>query len=73
MLYIYVELSTTVRKLNVVRDVRTALTCFADTSNHLCLAELMSISAVSLMYIFVQIVGMQPFLVEGGFADGCLK
>ena len=31
------------------------------------------IGAVSLMYVLIQKVGVQPFLVEGGVADRCLK
>ena len=72
MLYIHVELYT-VGKLHVVCNVRAALTSFVDTSGHCGYAKMKFIGAVSLMYVFMQNVDVQPFVVEGGFADRCLK
>ena len=72
MLYIHVELRT-VGKLRVVSNVRAALTSFVDTSGHCGYAKMKAIGAVSLMHILMQNVNVQPFIVEGGFADGCLK
>jgi hypothetical protein len=45
--------------------------CLCISSMHQ--GKLKSIGAVPLMNIFIQNVGIQPFLAEQGFADGCLK
>jgi hypothetical protein len=47
--------------------------CLVYASHHCNQGKLNSIRAVPLMHIFMQNHGIQPFLVEHGFADGCLK
>ena len=47
--------------------------CLVYASHHGNQGKLKSIGAVPLMYVFMQNDGIQPFLVERDFADGCMK
>jgi hypothetical protein len=73
MLDIHVQLCS-IGSLNVVGIIGADLICLVYASHHCNQAKLKSsIGAVPLMYILMQNHGIQPLLVEHGFADICLK
>jgi hypothetical protein len=72
MLDVHVQLCS-IGSLNVVGIIGAVLICLVHASHHCNQGKLKSIGAVPLMYIVMQNHGIQPFLVERGFADGCLK
>ena len=75
LLDVHVELRSISAMFYVVSNVGATLTSFVDASCHCGYAKTKSIvGAVSFMYVLVQRLDVQPFVVEGRvFTDCSLK